>query len=33
YYGFVPRKKILGVVKVPFWNDKHDLINSYQRAD
>lgn len=33
YYGFVPRKKILGVVKVPFWNSKHDLINSYQRAD
>ena len=33
YYGFVPRNKILGVVKVPFWNSKHDLINSYQRAD
>ena len=28
-YGFVPRSKILGVVKVPFWNDAHEYINSY----
>lgn len=29
YYGFVTRSKILGVVKVPFWNNKAKLINSY----
>lgn len=29
YYGFVPRSKILGVVKVPFWKSGHELINSY----
>ncbi len=28
-YGFVPRSKILGVVKVPFWNNAHEYINSY----
>ena len=28
-YGFVPRSKILGVVKVPFWNNSHEYINSY----
>lgn len=29
YYGFVPKKKILGVVKVFFWNSKRQIINSY----
>lgn len=29
YYGFVPKSKIDGVVKVPFWNSKKSLINSY----
>lgn len=29
YYGFVPKGKIDGVVKVPFWNSKKSLINSY----
>lgn len=33
YYGFVPKKKILGVVKVPFWDSRHELINSYKSAD
>ena len=28
-YGFVPRSKILGVVKVPFWNNAHEYITSY----
>ena len=28
YYGFVPKDKVNGVAKVPFWNDKKDLINS-----
>lgn len=31
YYGFVPRSKILGVVKVPFWDENHELINSYNQ--
>ncbi|KRL01174.1 signal peptidase I [Liquorilactobacillus capillatus] len=29
YYGFVPKGKIDGVVKVVFWNDQSDVINSY----
>ena len=29
YYGFVPRDKILGVVKVAIWNNKRDVINSF----
>lgn len=29
YYGFVPKDKILGVVKVTVWNDKRDVINSF----
>ncbi|GAJ25576.1 signal peptidase I [Liquorilactobacillus sucicola DSM 21376 = JCM 15457] len=29
YYGFVPKDKVEGVVKVTFWNDKSDVINSY----
>ncbi|WP_057745587.1 signal peptidase I [Liquorilactobacillus capillatus] len=28
YYGFVPKNKIIGVIKVPFWINKHKLINS-----
>ncbi|WP_083489094.1 signal peptidase I [Liquorilactobacillus uvarum] len=28
YYGFIPQKKIIGVVKVPFWVANHKLINS-----
>lgn len=31
YYGFVPRNKIDGVAKVPFWNSKADLINSFDK--
>ncbi|MFT9050275.1 signal peptidase I [Liquorilactobacillus nagelii] len=30
YYGFVPKSKIDGVVKVPFWNSKAKLINSFK---
>ena len=33
YYGFVPKDKVNGVAKVPFWNDKKDLINSYDKND
>lgn len=29
YYGFVPRAKIMGVVKVAIWNSKRDIINSF----
>ncbi|KRL04384.1 signal peptidase I [Liquorilactobacillus oeni] len=29
YYGFVPKSKVFGVVKVTFWNSKAKLINSY----
>ncbi|MBZ2404935.1 signal peptidase I [Liquorilactobacillus hordei] len=29
YYGFVPKGKIDGVVKVTFWNSKKALVNSY----
>ncbi|HJE97781.1 MAG TPA: signal peptidase I [Ligilactobacillus acidipiscis] len=29
YYGFVPKEKIDGIVKVPFWNNKAKFINSY----
>lgn len=29
YYGFVPRDKILGVVKVAVWNNKRDVVNSF----
>ena len=29
YYGFVPRGKIDGVVKVPFWDANHRVINDY----
>ncbi|GKS80419.1 signal peptidase I [Ligilactobacillus pabuli] len=29
YYGFVPRGKILGVVKVAVWNNKRNAINSF----
>ncbi|KRN88836.1 signal peptidase I [Ligilactobacillus ceti] len=28
YYGFVPKDKIQGIVKAPFWNDKKDMINN-----
>ncbi|AMV69593.1 Signal peptidase I [Pediococcus damnosus] len=27
YYGFVPKNKIYGVVKTPFWNKNHKLVN------
>ncbi|KRL37229.1 signal peptidase I [Liquorilactobacillus uvarum] len=29
YYGFVPKSKVDGVVKVTFWNAKSNVINSY----
>ncbi|MFT9097952.1 signal peptidase I [Liquorilactobacillus sp.] len=29
YYGFVPKAKILGVVKAFIWNKHHKLINSF----
>lgn len=29
YYGFVPKDKILGVVKVTVWNNKRNVINSF----
>ncbi|MEY8662736.1 signal peptidase I [Ligilactobacillus faecis] len=29
YYGFVPKDKILGTVKAPFWDSGHELINSF----
>ncbi|MDC7952206.1 signal peptidase I [Liquorilactobacillus mali] len=29
YYGFVPKSKVDGVIKVPFWNSKKSLVNSY----
>lgn len=30
YYGFVPRSKITGVVKVPIWNKNAPIINDYK---
>ncbi|MCP9327871.1 signal peptidase I [Liquorilactobacillus satsumensis] len=33
YYGFVPKSKIVGVVKVVFWNSKAKLINSYSGSN
>jgi signal peptidase I len=30
YYGFVPKSKVDGVVKVLFWNSKAQVINSYR---
>ncbi|WP_010579838.1 signal peptidase I [Liquorilactobacillus vini] len=32
YYGFVPKSKIDGVVKVFFWNSKAKVINSYRSS-
>ena len=32
YYGFVPKDKIVGIAKAPFWNSKHKLINDYYPA-
>ncbi|MFT9005618.1 MAG: signal peptidase I [Liquorilactobacillus hordei] len=29
YYGFVPKEKVLGVVKAFIWNKHHKLINSF----
>lgn len=32
YYGFVPKNKVVGVAKAPFWNSKYKLINDYYPA-
>ena len=29
-YGFVPKSKLVGVVKVGFWKSNHKIINDYQ---
>lgn len=29
-YGFVPKSKLVGVVKVGFWKSNHKIINNYQ---
>lgn len=29
-YGFVPKSKLVGVVKVGFWKGNHKIINDYQ---
>lgn len=32
YYGFVPKDKVIGVAKAPFWNKNSKLINDYEPA-
>ena len=33
YYGFVPKNRVVGVAKAPFWSKNHKLINDYQSAN
>nr|WP_290034031.1 signal peptidase I [Ligilactobacillus cholophilus] len=33
YYGFVPKDKVIGVAKAPFWSKNYKLINSYEPAN
>lgn len=32
YYGFVPKDKVIGIAKAPFWSKNYKLINDYQPA-